>query len=521
MRFRSLSPLAVLAMLLAGLPWARADKFTYREENGTERTIEGRLIGSAEDWHLVELADGRYEPLSVSQVLRREESPVPEPDSADAVLAALGRRFGADRFRGQIQAPYVMGLVLQAPLPKGAETRSTNFLRQMSSFLKNVDSAFGRFIRDARLPASTPSHPLVVLVFEGNDDFVRYVQETTSGMGRSANTLGGFYSPQSNYLVVRMEECRTFDTVLHEAIHQQCYNRAFFQRMAAIPTWFAEGIACAFESNQGKISVGPGKISPRYTTMALQSRQFNWEQLATTDGLYSQDSTAGEAYGMGWGLHWVLVTKYKIEYAKYLRILAAKQPLAKDSPEQRLADFQQAFGRSPGDIGAEFRPTLDAALKRQKITLDKPPVAGYSHSFEEMAEVQISAVRHLDPRPESGRLEVKGSLTNLSPLRALAFHVTLETDAGTYAEWFVPSVEMQKSVPLPAQSALKVMAMPPEDAARVSRLSSLAATGRRFRVHVHSTPADGKQAELWRSGKLPVPAVPGYQPEPTPAAEKR
>ena len=78
--------------------------------------------------------------------------------------------------------------------------------------------------------------------------------------------MGGFYSPQTNFLAVRLDECRTYEVVLHEAIHQQTYNRELFHRLAAVPTWFQEGIATGFESSQGKISVGPGKISMRYAT---------------------------------------------------------------------------------------------------------------------------------------------------------------------------------------------------------------------------------------------------------------
>src|SRR5690606_36708900 len=119
------------------------------------------------------------------------------------------------RFHGLVQQPYVLGVVLSGPLPKNCEGRATGFLRQTGIFLKNVDSAFGKFIKDAHIPARAPRFPLVVLIFESQGDFVRYATAATCGAGLSAKRLGGFYSPCTNFLAVRLDECRTYDVVLY------------------------------------------------------------------------------------------------------------------------------------------------------------------------------------------------------------------------------------------------------------------------------------------------------------------
>ena len=75
--------------------------------------------------------------------------------------------------------------------------------------------------------------------------------------------------------------------------------------------------------------------------------------------------------------------------------------------------------------------------------------AGMSLTQEHLGEVELTAVSR------DGRLEVQGRLLNASPLRPMAFYVTVETEVGTYAEWFIPNVEVNKSTPLPGQVVTK------------------------------------------------------------------
>lgn len=500
------------AILLAASP-AGADRFAYVDEQGKQILLEGRLLGTAEGVGVVELADGQYQFIPEKAARRRTVSEGPAPIDGAGMLAALEEQFTSQKFHGLAQDPYVLGLVLAAPLPKNGEGRASGFLHQAGVFLKNVDSAFGKFIKDARVPARPPRFPLVVLIFESQADFVQYATVATGGSGLSAKRLGGFYSPRTNFLAVRLDECRTYEVVLHEAIHQQTYNRELFQRLAPIPTWFQEGIATGFEANQGKISIGPGKISMRYATQAIESRRVTWEQLLTNDAVFQTDALASDAYGLGWGLHWLAVTKYHSEYGKYLRLLATKQPLTEDKPQQRLADFREAFGKAVTTIVQDFRLALEAGMKRQKVTREKPkPPPGMSQTVESLGEVQLSAVRHADAGP--GRLEVQGALANLSPLRPMAFHVTVETDAALYAEWFVPSVEVAKSIPLSVQQVQKMMNIATPDG-RIMPAPRAAGVPRRFRVRIRSTPAESTEAQAWRRGRLPVPLF-GAEPDDEP-----
>ena len=120
--------LAVLLGLTAGP--ARADKFVYRDKDDKRLEVEARVIASGQGVGVLELADGQYRVVPSGAVEKRERAEGPEPMTPDQIAAALAKEFGAERFRSSIQAPFVMGLVLAAPLPRGTESRAANFLQQ-------------------------------------------------------------------------------------------------------------------------------------------------------------------------------------------------------------------------------------------------------------------------------------------------------------------------------------------------------------------------------------------------------
>jgi hypothetical protein len=55
------------------------------------------------------------------------------------------------------------------------------------------------------------------------------------------------------------------------------------------------------------------------------------------------------AYSESWALNYFLLNRHtRIAYVRYLQNLAEKPPLVEDSAEQRLAEFEEAFGDSVG-----------------------------------------------------------------------------------------------------------------------------------------------------------------------------
>jgi hypothetical protein len=480
----------VLAAAVAVTSAARADVFTYQDEDGQTVTAEARLAGAGDGAMALELPDGQIRLVPQGAIEKREVKTGPEPLDHAAVAKQLEEQFGEPLIRTSIEEPYVIGLVLTAPLEKSEEFRARSFLKKMGRFMKNVEDVFMDFARAMHFETAPPKYPLVVLVFETDTNFEMYADEITGGRGLSSGNIAGFYSGLTNWLAIRLSECDTFETPLHEAIHQQVYNRHVFQRLAPIPAWFNEGIATGFEGDGERIKVLPNRISAQYARRVSDARSVTWAEVVADDDAFRGDIFAGDAYAHAWSLHWLLCTQYKDEYTEYVRLLAQKETLEDVGPEQRTSEFQLTFGKSVAELQKEFPKELALGLKRQRISLADREPAGLSRTSSNLAEVELTAVSRGDL---AGQLEVQGRLRNSSPLRAMSYHVTVETDAGTYADWHVPSLDMLKTAPLKKQYAQKLM--------RGAR----GGPSQTFRVRVRSVIPGSREAEQWKAGQLPVP----------------
>ena len=152
---------------------------------------------------------------------------------------------GSINLAALVKEPFVYVLVTAGPLGRTGDARARNFLQQVASFFKNVDKAFTSFTKDVKLKLPPPTHPLPVLIFESQTDFDKYARTVMGGNGLPVGRVMGFYSELNNMLAIRLSECRTFETPLHEAIHQLSFNHQMLPRLAGTPRWFAEGLATA------------------------------------------------------------------------------------------------------------------------------------------------------------------------------------------------------------------------------------------------------------------------------------
>ncbi|HEY0983872.1 DUF1570 domain-containing protein [Schlesneria sp.] len=468
---------------------AFADTFTVREDDGNLASVEARWVGEGQGSVAIERTDGRIEVIPQHQILKREAGPDPEPISCTEMARRLTERFGADKFRVYTDAPFVIGLVLSAPLPKQYEAKAAACLKKGAAFMSTVERVFLNFVNDLKIETEKPRYPLVLLIFETDDDFVRFTAEESGGRGLSAKSILGYYSGLTNRLVIRMSECHTFETPLHEAIHQQVYNRGLMQRLSAAPVWFNEGIATGFEGNGDKINGGPLRVSARYARAALKATTVDWDEVVSDDKAFRGDVLAGEAYAHAWSIHWFLVTRYRQQYVEYLKLLGQKPTLGVDDSATRLADFANTFGKPVGDLQAEFRVALEQTAKKQRVFLDEKPRVGHSLTQLNLAEVEMTALTN----STSSIPVVEGRMRNMSQIRPMSFLITIETNAGSYAEWYLPNVPPQKISPLPRQSTDKEMKGSPGGPAQT------------FRIKVRAAIPESEAGRLWQRGKFPVP----------------
>lgn len=475
---------------------ASADTFTVQQD-GNSVTIEARLVGEGHGVVGLERSDGRIDTFPPGEIVKRVAGPDPEPISCAAMITQLTEKFGAEKFRAHTEGQYVVGLVLSEPLPKVYESKATSCLKKSTAFMKTVEKVFLDFVNDLRIETEKPRFPLVLLIFETDDDFVRFTAEETGGKGLAAESMKGYYNGLTNRLVIRMSECHTFTTPLHEAIHQQVYNRGLLKRLAPVPVWFNEGIATGFEGNGEKINGGPTRVSANYARAALHAKTVNWDEVVADDKAFRGSDLAGEAYAHAWSIHWFLVTKYRKQYVEFLQLVGQKGTLQQEDAQTRVRDFEHVFGKRVGELQDEFRPWLEQAAKKQHVSFHDHSRAGYSISQTNLAEVEMTA--NLDQA--SGTAEVEGEMRNMSLIRPMCFLITAETTSGLYAEWCLPNVGPSKSAKLSKQFTLKRMKGAP-----AAGTQEAGGPAQRYWVKVKAVVPESETAKSWQRGQFPVPA---------------
>jgi hypothetical protein len=494
---RETIPLLILASLLWSPQLARGDTFTIRDDTGKTVVIDARLVGerqgSGERPGIIALerADGRIEVVPQPQILKREVGPDPKPISCKTMIERLTEQFGADKFLARAKEPFVVGLVLSEPLPRKYEKRAIKCLEKGVSFMKKVEKGFLDFANYLKLETEESRYPLVVIVFETDDDFIRFHTEETGGRGLSSEFTQGYYNRLTNWLVIRMSECYTFATPLHEAIHQQVYNRGLLQRLARVPVWFDEGIATGFEGEENgeRIKNVPKNINMRYARRAMRAKAVDWDDVVSDDKAFRGDVLAGEAYANAWGIHWFLLTKYRKEYLEFLQLLRQKTSLETYDAQTRIQDFERVFGKRVGQLQTEFPAWLEQEAQKQNLSDRDQHPDGYLILHSNLAQVEMTAVKS----GAAGELEAAGQMRNVSQIRPMSFHITMETDGGTYAEWYLSNVPPMAVKPLPNQIARKQMKNSPGRASN------------QFWIKVKSVPFDSDTDKEWQHGQLPVP----------------
>ncbi|MDZ4689268.1 MAG: DUF1570 domain-containing protein [Planctomycetaceae bacterium] len=200
-----------------------------------------------------------------------------------------------------------------------------------------------------------PEFPLVAVVLPDQASFVKYcVAEKV----RPQPGLLGYYLPSSNrvalYDAVASGQS-TADgldsTVIHEATHQVAFNTGVHSRIGVSPKWVVEGLATVFEQENVRRNDRVGPVMSR-----VNEERFRWFQqyrgrrptksladIVQTDVRFTSQTL--DAYSEAWALMFFLLETRPADTVKYLRNLAARDPLKEDRPEDRLKDFQSAFGK--------------------------------------------------------------------------------------------------------------------------------------------------------------------------------
>lgn len=336
-----------------------------------ERTIEGRvLVEAADGGVLLESADARLDLVQPADIVSREALPEPatnEPESAEVV----GRRILAelpDGFELLVTRHYCI-----------CHDTSRAYAKWCAAVFERLHDAFGNYWRKAGFGLVDASRPLVVVIFADQE---RYAAYAADALGPAADRVAGYYDLMSNRVItydltgsdaLRGERgagsaklgilaspaaSGLVATLVHEATHQMAFNGGMHRRLAPVPLWVSEGIATCFEtpdltSTHGWNGIGAVN-GPRMEQWRTGHRPGTAAAIVLDDTPFREAASGVQAYADAWALTHFLMQTRRREFVVYLRLLAAKPPLADDSPEQRRADFRQAFGSEPEAIEPAF-----------------------------------------------------------------------------------------------------------------------------------------------------------------------
>lgn len=255
--------------------------------------------------------------------------------------------------------------------PAGAKERWANQFEQLFRSFQQYFTARG--IRPER-----NEFPLVAIVFP---DFATYQKYAASEGMRVSKGVVGYYSPQTNRVALyditggnpnHPLWGENLATVIHEATHQTAFNTGLHSRYSRQPKWFVEGLATMFEAPgvwdsrnnpQFHDRLNKNRLSEFLEYAKTQRKPRSLEQFIATDDAYrSRPSTA---YGEGWALVFYLIETRPREFAEYIRTVNHR-PAGEDyTPQQRVADFRNAFGDDLNLLESHFlRFMQDAPRKR-------------------------------------------------------------------------------------------------------------------------------------------------------------
>lgn len=371
-RHRRAVLLAWAIMLAAGRASAMDHVTFHRHDRQIQ--VTGKVLVEAEDGgHLVLARDG------VIWAVQPEEFVELRPD--DKPFTGLSADEMAARLRQEMGPAFKVHQTLHYLV---CYNTSAAYAEWCGALLERLHRAFTNDWRNKGFAIQSPSFPLVALVFADRQSYAKHAR---AELGDAVGSIIGYYSLRTNrvtmvdltgtnrvgtgrtgrtaaainQLLARPQALRTVATVVHEATHQIAFNCGLQRRFADIPLWVSEGIAVYYETPDLKSKRSWRKIGAvNYARLNrfrgyLKHRSADSLKTLIQDDLRFRDAgQAEDAYAEAWALNYFLLRKHQDSYVRYLKGLAAKQPLMHDAPAVRIREFQAAFGEDWANLEAKF-----------------------------------------------------------------------------------------------------------------------------------------------------------------------
>jgi hypothetical protein len=331
-----------------------------------ERTWQGLDYGRLSNQLLLLTRDGQLQRFQLSRAVNvRGIDGEFQPVAQRVLEAELRMEFGS-KFKTLRTPHYVI-----------CHNTADAFAQETGDLVEQLYRAFTAYFGGRGMGFSKPRFPMVILIFDDESQFREYIAQSP-GSAELAR-LAGIYSVDTNRVALFNAAGReskkygnsrwhNLSTVIHEATHQIAFNSGCHQRYADNPVWLAEGIAMYFETpemNGPKVSwnsvgsLNKPRIERFLTYRKKNRRPDSLKSLLTSDDRFHNEVSAADAYAESYALTYFLINQRMPQFLKYMKMMAAKPTLQQDTPEQRVADFQEAFGQNMRLLDASFLRYID------------------------------------------------------------------------------------------------------------------------------------------------------------------
>jgi hypothetical protein len=329
-------------VLASGASSAGRDPIALLEVKvGTDR-FEGRIAAHDENTCWLLNREGRLSSFRTDDVTDFHEIEARfRPYSSLDIRDKLQKEFGRD-YEVKTTSHYVV------VAGRGTANR-------YAAVFERIYRQFHTYVTARGFHVSDPEFPLVAVVLPNQKAFVDYC--VGEGTPPQPGMLG-FYLPSSNRVALydraasgQSTDDDVDDTVIHEGTHQVAFNTGVHSRIGPSPVWLVEGLATLFEADGiRKKETGDGvadRINPERLEWfhAYRKRRpaNSLETFVREDSLFKKATL--DAYSQAWSLTFFLAETRPVEFAKYLKVVATRNPLQSYDGDARVKDFRDAFGK--------------------------------------------------------------------------------------------------------------------------------------------------------------------------------
>lgn len=341
------------------------NRVTFTDVKSVIRTIESRVVLEAQDGGLLlEGRDGRLWNVTPKQLQKRETMDVLfKPLTAEQLGEQLVREVAEFGIKTPAQVVITKHFVV-------CSTAGHIYAEWCGSLFERLHDAFRSYWKEAGLELHEPVFPLPAIVLK---DRVEFAEFAANHDRPDAAQAPGYFSEPTNRIILfdltagpnsvpakntgdirRKIEASSFNvaTMVHEATHQIAFNSGLHTRYADNPRWLTEGMAMFFEvpdldSRSGWKTIGRVN-APRlkdFREIVRSKREFlPLVELIRTDESFLTADRARASYSESWALTYYLLKTQRNDVVELLKTNQRKPRLIADSAEDRVREFQAAFG---------------------------------------------------------------------------------------------------------------------------------------------------------------------------------